>query len=122
MVKDVRCEHGRKRCACRDCWRAGTGGASFCAHGCLRYTCKVCGGGAFCSHGRRDKCKVCGGREAARQAKAARAEAAQAKAAEAKAARAEAARAQRAEAKAARAEAARAEDITSIEEFENTKV
>ena len=75
--------------------------------------------GAFCSHGRRDRCKVCGGREAARQANAARAEAAQAAKAQAKAARAEAAQAAmaaraeaaqaaRAEAKAARAEAAQA--------------
>ena len=82
-----RCEHGRQRSRCTDCWRAGNGGASFCSHGRCRYACKVCGGGSFCPHRRqRYSCKECGGREAAQARAQARAEA-RAEEAHAKAAR-----------------------------------
>ena len=69
------CEHGRRRCQCKDCGGVGIcehgkyrsrckecGGKSFCEHGRERYYCKECGGGGICQHGRqRSKCKECGG-------------------------------------------------------------
>ena len=43
MVKDLPCEHGRRRNDCKEC-----GGASICEHGRLRNQCKECGGSGIC--------------------------------------------------------------------------
>ena len=51
------CEHGRRKCQCRDC-----GGSSFCVHDRQKYTCKECKGTSICEHNRiRSECKECKG-------------------------------------------------------------
>ena len=53
----VKCEHGRRKRACKEC-----GGKGICEHGRRKYECKDCGGGSYCEHGRRKQlCKECGG-------------------------------------------------------------
>ena len=45
------------RSSCKEC-----GGGSICGHGRVRARCKECGGGSICEHGRvRSVCKECGG-------------------------------------------------------------
>ena len=57
MRKTAICEHGRRRCRCKEC-----GGSEICEHGRNRRFCKQCGGSGICEHGkRRERCKECGG-------------------------------------------------------------
>ena len=59
------CEHGRKRCFCKDC-----GGKGLCGHGRRRRQCKECGGAGICEHGReRNYCKDCGGSQICKHSK-----------------------------------------------------
>ena len=38
----MKCEHGKERSRCKDCFYAGTGGGSFCEHERLRSDCAIC--------------------------------------------------------------------------------
>ena len=54
------CEHKRVRNVCKECYIAGTGGASICIHNKERSNCLECEGSCICQHKKkRSQCREC---------------------------------------------------------------